>query len=213
MTEEPLDESKYGKLIWPKFYGQNNYAKRMMPVGYTLPLIPICFGIIMMFFPKDLDKILGSIILAGGIIALFIFFIRIRNVKHRHPVFWKMLRNNELEWDLYENGILAKAYSETGPNNIEERFIGYSELANVYVNVKKERVPFIFEMIQKNSSEEDRSQDKIILNDRVKNTIMNIIWFIRNDGKLHSMDKVNFRKSSDVKKFEQVLRQKVKSVE
>jgi len=140
----------------------------------------------------------------------------------KYPNFWKLRANGLLEWDLRENGIVAKVYSlETVSEldiskNLTVKFILFSEISKVIIFPEKEKADEVYRLLMQ--AQREKSPEKAVVDKGpgwgTMFAISNRIWLIDIDGKLmdHALYRMAF-KWSTMPKFIEILRSKVKVVE
>ena len=124
-----------------------------------------------------------------------------------------MILKGELDWDLYENGILCRYYSDTAIDNIEKKFIFYSEISKIYFNITKDEYSKLLKLIKEYDRIKctDWKETDYVLNESWKREFKQYIWFEGKDGTLFENDLFKNR-VRDLKRLESILRQKVKEV-
>ena len=214
MTDLPSDKIEYGPLIRPRFYGP---TVQIRPYFIFL-IIMVCFQLTMVVL-SILDLIpLSPIVLVFLIIALifesiiiiFGCLVMIKTFAHV-SVLW----SDELDWDLYENGMLAKIHS-TEPISTEVRFIPFKTVSRAFIFPRGRSINEVFELHQDRMRlrDSDRPVNAGPLSREIASTISERVWFVDVNGKLMDLTMVrnNFSKRA-MEPFRKLLQEKVKVVE
>ena len=222
MTEEPLDETEYGKLVWPRFYGPSiEYNRAAYSKYLNLTLMVIASGL---FLATGLLIFLGSGDARWGLlnitiaIGIPVFYWWINRNARTSMDYESMRRRGDLDWDLYENGFLTREYSAAGPGHMRSAFVGFDRFSKAYVNIDRQNARVVWELAKasarkarKARSEEDVGPD-FIWDDHAEALVARSIWFVgRESGRADF--RLDREQLSDPARLETVLRQKIKDVE
>ncbi len=129
-----------------------------------------------------------------------------------------MRRRGELDWDLHENGILAREYSAGLPGGVRAEFIAFTGVSKAYVNINGQNARLVWELAKPPArkarlatGEEDVGSD-FQWDDNAMAQVSGFIWLIdRETGRVGlRLDRAQI---SDQKRLETILREKVKEVE
>jgi hypothetical protein len=224
MTEQPPDKSTYGKLVWPKFYGRSviyqGWYRSIKIVQISVCIASPMFILlgIYLFATTGIKNIIaeGFLGLSGSFLPALFWYAYHRDMTSMDSE--HMEKRGDLDWDLYENGILERHYSDESPNHILEDFDFFSKYPKVYFNVGDHNTKQIWEHIKNVARKareldggEYREGDFVWDNDQ-NEFLKTLIWFL--DGTEGQEDfELDRDCVRDLRRFESILRQKVKVVE
>jgi hypothetical protein len=221
-----MDDKDYGNSIWRGFYGP---AKNFLLLGkedlfFIIKVAGgmLAIGLLFVFtapFAADagkqnLQKYMGYfcmamaiVLLVGGLVGRTIKVFMIHDGE-----FYKLTRSGKRDWDLYENGMHSSFLSETTPGHIESRFIPFSVITKAYFNLNPDQIDFVIEkMKERDKKGLDFDPEDYLYTEKEKKIFKDSVWLTTNDQfVLYELDKHEIR---DLKRFENIIRQKVKDVE
>jgi len=210
-----MNESETGALVVKGFYGP------------MVQLRPYFAGLIILFL-FQLTMVLLSILgiaTLSPIVLIFVIIVLafelmiilfgcqtlIKTYTHLN-VLW----SGELDWDLYENGILAKVQPPEEDGRIVAQFASFKNIARVIFNPQGRSINEVFVLHQDRMRlrDSDRPEDAGPLSNELVTVISSRIWFVDTDGKLLdlTMERKHLRKSA-MGPFRKLLQEKVKVVE
>jgi hypothetical protein len=220
MINETMTETEYGKLIYPEFYGRGVDFRRsgrsgrirtvFGMIGFNIFYIFFCWWMYQ-FIPYFQTRI-AIYVGISGMIIMDIYHIYHGKKVDAMPIVI-LNRSGELDWDLYDNGMLVKQYSEDLPGNIERKFIRFDGLAKVYINIGKNNAQEIMDAMKKmDRKRPDFKDEGYIADERWIRYFKREIQFVDNNGCVLD-EEIEKEYLDDAKRFESIIRQKVKAVE
>jgi hypothetical protein len=222
MTETPLDKSKYGTLLWPGFYGPSiEYNKSFYNkyVNNTLMILATALFLAtgLLLFLGGGDVRMGMLNLAIAI-GIPVFWWAINRNSPTAMDYQSMLRRGALDWDLYENGFLTRAYSNDEPGHVHSVFFGFDRFSKAFVHIDEANAIGIWELV-KAAAKKDRKEDggedvesDFAWGSGARTLVRGHIWFV--DKESGTIDfQLDQNELADPARLETVLRQKLKAVE
>ena len=226
MTEKALDESRYGKLVQAKFYfdcGIGKYSKTDRFIRESVMMSGLGFifftGFFFLFYLGLTipGLTLGTAGLVGGVIGAYVH-IRETGGNPLNTDWYSMSRQGLFGWDLYENGILTRYYSEDRPGLTRRGFYHFNAMSKVYMTMNERNVGVIWDLLEEEKRKyclekgEDNDQEETASDDEMKRFIRESVWFVKESGELSDlvMDRTGFE---DLCGFETFLRKKLGSVQ
>jgi hypothetical protein len=130
-----------------------------------------------------------------------------KNVTPRLAMIW----TRDLDWDLYENGILVKAYEKGEPSGVKETFYPFARMSKAVFFPKGPAVEEIYRLFV--DSMGLRAEERP-LNAGLAGAIQDRIWFIDREGKLldPAPSRRNIRAGA-IEPLRKLLEHKVKVIE
>jgi len=210
-----MNESETGALVVKGFYGPMVQLRPYfagLTVLFLFQLTMVVLSILGIATLSPVVFIFVIIVLAFELmIILFGCQTLIKTYTHLN-VLW----SGELDWDLYENGILAKVDSGEEDQKTVARFVPFRTISRAMLFPRGQRINEVFELHQDRMRlrDSDRPVNAGSLSREIASTISDRVWFVDADGKLLdlTMERKHFRKSA-MGPFRKHLQEKVKVVE
>ena len=216
LTENVLSTpNEYGELIFPKFYKLNKGISIKMKKIFRLLIF--IFGLLIAMTSSALiwalkyNSLIAYITLGVGFIGTTLLLIRFiysyyRLIDKDHKNINRHAKNGGFDWDIYDAGLLIKYYSKKPIVRIDQEFVPFKTLSKVYLNHSLSQVEEILSLILR-----DYGNEIYPLDDNWQNIIQNRIYFLGIDGKLTDFY-IEKEDLVDKKRFEIIIRQKIKEV-
>jgi hypothetical protein len=223
-SDEEPDKRGYGKLIWPKFYGPSRpfdhwrYNPKILLITVSIGSVLIFLTGTSLYIITGMTNYFAEIYtLVFSFILPIIYWLARRRDKTSMDCYY-IVKRGDLDWDLYENGMLERNYSEDAVNYISEEFNYFSNYPIVYYNIGEWHIKAIWDhvrIVAKRARELDGGEyDKDYFDTWEEGRteyIKSCIWFF--DGKDGQEDFEMERDwLKDSKRFETILHQKIKKV-
>lgn len=225
MTEGPLDESKYGKLLWLRFSGlfparSESKAFKNVKVATFLAATIMIFAVgIYALFDLGLTisgLVIGITGLLLGAVCAYITLLEIQG---------KELKRGELDFlahsfdtDFYEKGILCREPCEYYPGKIKRGFFHFKNMSKVYLKIDKDDVKTIWDLLVASNrkycavSGEEYDEKDAVFNKEAGEYVESCIWFVNNNGELSDLS-IDRGLVEDIDRLESLLRRNVGAVE
>jgi hypothetical protein len=205
------EQEQYGELVWPRFYGPSAYYKYVRTFVLGSIILIILFATTLMFDPLPYMKFIGVGFIGIIIIYGFWAYYKIQSWKRLYPEYSSLSMAGDLDYDIYENGIIVKEYSKEKPSRILTKFIPFSNISKAYIFMNKKNTDIIFGMtvINKPVLDDQQSKKQRLENKHIKKNISHKVWLIVN-GKPVYLRKDHF---NDLHKFKQIMLSRIGNVE
>ncbi len=216
LGNDTMTEEEKGALVIKGCYGM---LGRLRPLLTGLIVILVVQGAMMTlrvigYFPLSPVVLLFTIIaMTFESMILTMAFLKVKNSYGAGP---GMIWTGELDWDIYENGILTKTSSSDRPGTVETRFVPFRKMARVIFFPQGQMRLGVFGLYQDTLRyrDDERPAGAGTLTPETAAVISTRIWFVGVDGKLLDLTMAqNQITARNANRFRELLRNKVKVVE
>ena len=222
MTETPPDKTKFGTLLYPRFFGpsveyESSFYHKYLYI--TLAIIGtglfLATGILLLSGTGISGQATLNILIALGIPVLYLIMYRRAATSMEYEF---MLRRGELDWDLYENGFLTREYSGDGPGHVRTAFVGFDVFSRAFVNINEQNAREVWELVKASPKLAKRELDGgfkgigLDWDGANRAAVAGRIWLV---GRQTGTADFELQRDllRDPERFESTLREKIKEVE
>jgi hypothetical protein len=222
MTEPALDKSRYGDLLWPRFFGPSvEYARSSYNRYVMLTMTVLASGLFLatgiLLIWGGTDPRWGTLNVAIAI-GIPVFYWYLRGQAQTSLEYEPLRDRGGLDWDLYENGMLTREYAEDLPGRVRTAFVPWAGLSKAYLTITDRNAPLVWELARA-SARKARNVDggvflepDFVLDERARALLSRFVWLV--SGETGTADlRLDRGQLSDPARFEAILRRKLKEVE
>jgi hypothetical protein len=143
----------YGNVIIPRFYSYPQNMKNIR-IGFRLgtillSVILIGGGILSFFLISNMVDYLYSILcIVLGSLVMAVFLYMLHSEISTNEYFTSTFFIADGDWDLYENGILAKKLKSYMPYTYEQRFFSFKEISHIYYTIDETNTSIIKDLLK-----------------------------------------------------------------
>ena len=207
------EQEQYGKLVMARFYGPTANWN----LAIAIIIILIAQVIFLSFFiytaiiskPDFYSKLFGFGLLICIICVILFIGMKILNSLKDNPTYRKFEIAGKLDYDLYENGMVVKAFATNIPGHLVTKFIPFRNISEIYLLNNKDNIEPIINIIKEHGQKTDSKQKGFgTIDDNTEKWIQRNIWLLI-DGEPFAMERDQFK---DLYSFKKYIENKVKVV-
>lgn len=210
----------FGELVYPKFYGpgverrrESAREQRKRRIAFPLVLsIPVAAGILLGVKISGWTGVMIGLplILFATLITAAFWWLAGRDFEDRSM---RRTRAGTYDWDMYENGILAKREGLGRSVPMKTYFIPFSNISRVIIRINRVNARFLLTgLADLLRDDEDFLPEDYSYSEEWLEGLSCKVWLVGTDGALRE-DMLGKKQFDDLAKFEALIRRKVKTVE
>ena len=186
-------QEQYGKLIVSRFYGPAadfRVGIAFLSVAYSLIVLLI---ISYLMSSNNSDQIIGRILLILLLCGFLLMFWKINKQYREAPKYHSLELKGKLDWDLYENGMLIKGFTDESSYQLVTAFLPFNNISEIYISREKDIITELIKKIHlKEKSDSIQSIAPTQIDLKAIEWVQKYVWVFYN-GKPMAMKRIFFK--------------------